>query len=155
MVQALEASLKRLNTDYVDVYWLHAWDFMTPVDEIIRGLDDLVRAGKVLYVGISDTPAWVVAQANTLADPRLVALRRPADPLQPGRPGGRARAAPHGPRPRSGRHSMERAGRRRADRQVRRGRRGQGACRPVGGSLGVAGANCSEAELIQKRLPVG
>ena len=70
MVQALEASLKRLNMDYVDVFWLHAWDFMTPVDEIMRGLDDLVRAGKVLYVGVSDTPAWVVSQANTLAELR-------------------------------------------------------------------------------------
>ena len=70
MVQALEASLKRLNMDYVDVYWLHAWDFMTPVDEVMRGLDDLVRAGKVLYVGVSDTPAWVVSQANTLAELR-------------------------------------------------------------------------------------
>jgi aryl-alcohol dehydrogenase-like predicted oxidoreductase len=67
MVQALEGSLKRLGTDYVDLYWIHAWDFMTPVDEVMRGLDDLVRAGKVLYVGISDTPAWIVAQANTLA----------------------------------------------------------------------------------------
>lgn len=70
MVQALEASLKRLNTDYIDVYWVHAWDFMTPVEEVMRALDDLVRAGKVLYVGVSDTPAWVVAQANTLADLR-------------------------------------------------------------------------------------
>jgi aryl-alcohol dehydrogenase-like predicted oxidoreductase len=67
MVQALEASLKRLNTDYIDLYWVHAWDFLTPVEEVMRGLDDLVRAGKVLYVGISDTPAWLVAQANTLA----------------------------------------------------------------------------------------
>lgn len=70
MVQALEASLKRLKTDYLDLYWVHAWDFMTPVEEVMRGLDDLVRAGKVLYVGISDAPAWVVAQANTLADLR-------------------------------------------------------------------------------------
>ncbi len=70
MVQALEASLKRLRTDYVDLFWVHAWDFLTPVEEVMRGLDDLVRAGKVLYVGISDTPAWVVAQANTLADLR-------------------------------------------------------------------------------------
>lgn len=70
MVQSLEASLKRLRTDYVDLLWLHAWDFMTPVDEVMRGLDDLVRAGKVLYVGISDTPAWVVSQANTMADLR-------------------------------------------------------------------------------------
>jgi aryl-alcohol dehydrogenase-like predicted oxidoreductase len=70
MVQSLEASLQRLKTDYVDLFWVHAWDFMTPVDEVMRGLDDLVRAGKVLYVGISDTPAWIVSQANTLADLR-------------------------------------------------------------------------------------
>ncbi|MEW5989419.1 MAG: aldo/keto reductase [Chloroflexota bacterium] len=70
MVRALEASLKRLNTEYVDLYWLHAWDFTTPVEEVMRGLDDLVRAGKVLYVGISDTPAWIISQANTLAECR-------------------------------------------------------------------------------------
>jgi aryl-alcohol dehydrogenase-like predicted oxidoreductase len=70
MVQSLEASLKRLGTDYVDLFWVHAWDFTTPVEEVMRGLDDLVAAGKVLYVGISDTPAWVVAQANTFADLR-------------------------------------------------------------------------------------
>lgn len=70
MVQALEASLRRLQLDYVDLYWVHAWDSLTPVDEVLRGLDDLVRAGKVLYVGISDTPAWVVSQANTMADLR-------------------------------------------------------------------------------------
>ena len=70
MVQSLEASLKRLGTDYVDLFWVHAWDFTTPVEEVMRGLDDLVASGKVLYVGISDTPAWVVAQANTLADLR-------------------------------------------------------------------------------------
>ena len=67
MVQAVEASLKRLRTDYVDLYWVHAWDQITPVEEVMRGLDDLVRQGKVLYVGISDTPAWWIAQANTLA----------------------------------------------------------------------------------------
>jgi aryl-alcohol dehydrogenase-like predicted oxidoreductase len=67
MVQSLDASLKRLKTDYIDVYWLHVWDFMTPVEEVMRSLDDQVRAGKILYVGISDAPAWVVAQANTLA----------------------------------------------------------------------------------------
>jgi aryl-alcohol dehydrogenase-like predicted oxidoreductase/uncharacterized glyoxalase superfamily protein PhnB len=70
MVQSLEASLRRLNTDYVDLYWLHAWDFTTPVDEIMRALDDMIRAGKVLYVGVSDTPAWIVSQANTLASLR-------------------------------------------------------------------------------------
>jgi aryl-alcohol dehydrogenase-like predicted oxidoreductase len=70
MVQALEASLKQLQTDYVDVYWVHAWDFMTPVEEVMRALDDMVRAGKVLYVGISDAPAWVVSRANMLAELR-------------------------------------------------------------------------------------
>ena len=67
MVQALEASLKRLKTDYIDLYWVHVWDQITPVEEVMRGLDDLVRQGKVLYVGISDAPAWWIAQANTLA----------------------------------------------------------------------------------------
>jgi len=67
MMQAVEASLKRLKTDYIDLYWVHIWDQITPVEEVMRGLDDLVRAGKVLYVGISDTPAWWIAQANTLA----------------------------------------------------------------------------------------
>jgi len=70
MMQSIEASLKRLKTDRIDLFWVHAWDFMTPVDEVMRGLDDLVRAGKVLYIGISDTPAWVVSQANTMADLR-------------------------------------------------------------------------------------
>lgn len=67
MVQAVEASLKRLRTDYIDLYWVHIWDQLTPVEEVMRALDDLVRAGKVLYVGISDAPAWWIAQANTLA----------------------------------------------------------------------------------------
>ena len=67
MVQAVEASLKRLKTDYIDLYWVHIWDQITPVEEVMRGLDDLVRQGKVLYVGISDAPAWWIAQGNTLA----------------------------------------------------------------------------------------
>ncbi len=70
MVQALDASLERLGTDYIDLYWVHAWDFTTPVAEVMRALDDMVRAGKVLHVGISDTPAWIVSRANTLADLR-------------------------------------------------------------------------------------
>jgi len=70
MVQALEASLRRLKTDYVDLYWLHIWDQMTPVDEVMRAFDDLVSQGKVLYAGVSDAPAWWIAQANTLADLR-------------------------------------------------------------------------------------
>jgi aryl-alcohol dehydrogenase-like predicted oxidoreductase len=68
MVRSLEESLTRLQTDYVDLYWVHAWDPMTPVEETMRALDDLVRAGKILYAGISDAPAWVVSRANTLAD---------------------------------------------------------------------------------------
>src|ERR1700689_40925 len=70
MMQALEASLKRLRTDYIDLYWVHFWDGITPVEEVMRGLDDIVRQGKVLYVGISDAPAWWIAQANTLAERR-------------------------------------------------------------------------------------
>ncbi|CAN5568107.1 aldo/keto reductase [soil metagenome] len=70
MLRSVEASLRRLNTDYIDVYWLHAWDFTTPEEEVMRSLDDLVRSGKVLHVGVSDTPAWVVAKSNTLADLR-------------------------------------------------------------------------------------
>ena len=70
MVQAVEASLKRLNTEHIDLLWLHAWDMTTPVEEVMRAFDDLVRAGKVFYIGISDTPAWIIAQANTLASLR-------------------------------------------------------------------------------------
>jgi aryl-alcohol dehydrogenase-like predicted oxidoreductase len=81
MVQTLEASLRRLRTDYVDLLWLHMWDGTTPVAEVVRALDDLVSSGKVLYVGISDTPAWVVSQAVTLADlrgwSRFVAVQAP------------------------------------------------------------------------------
>ncbi len=81
MVQTLEASLRRLRTDYVDLLWLHMWDGMTPVEEVVRALDDLVSSGKVLYVGFSDTPAWVVSQAVTLAElrgwARPVALQLP------------------------------------------------------------------------------
>ena len=70
LVRAVEASLERLGTDHVDLLWVHMWDGMTPVDEVVRALDDLVRAGKVLYVGASDTPAWAVARAVTLAELR-------------------------------------------------------------------------------------
>ena len=70
MMRSVEASLKRLQTDYIDLYWVHIWDQITPVEEIMRGLDDLVRQGKILHVGISDFPAWWIAQANTLASLR-------------------------------------------------------------------------------------
>jgi aryl-alcohol dehydrogenase-like predicted oxidoreductase len=70
MMDAVHASLNRLCTDYIDLYWVHARDFTTPIEEVMRGLDDLVRQGKVLYVGISDTPAWEVSRANMLAELR-------------------------------------------------------------------------------------
>ncbi|MFI9719888.1 aldo/keto reductase [Streptomyces sp. NPDC052396] len=70
LVQSVEASLKRLRTDYLDILWVHARDNFTPVEETMRALDDLVRAGKVLCLGVSDWPAWEIAQANTLAELR-------------------------------------------------------------------------------------
>ena len=70
MMRSVHESLKRLDTEYIDILWLHAWDYLTPVEEVMRGLDDLVRAGKVHYLGISDTPAWIAARANTLAEMR-------------------------------------------------------------------------------------
>ena len=68
MLRSLETSLKRLKTDYVDLYWLHMWDYTTPIEEVMRALDDVVRSGKVHYVGVSDTPAWVASRANTMAE---------------------------------------------------------------------------------------
>lgn len=68
LMRSLEASLKRLNTDYIDLYWVHMWDTVTPVEEMMRALDDAVRAGKVMYIGISNAPAWIVSRAQTLAE---------------------------------------------------------------------------------------
>jgi aryl-alcohol dehydrogenase-like predicted oxidoreductase len=70
MVRSLEQSLKRLKTDRLDLYWVHFPDAVTPIDEIVRGLDDLVSAGKILYVGLSDFPAWRVSAASVLAQLR-------------------------------------------------------------------------------------
>ncbi|MCG8556392.1 MAG: aldo/keto reductase [Proteobacteria bacterium] len=70
IVQQCEASLRRLQTDYIDLYWMHCWDRFTPIEETMRALDDLVASGKVRYVGVSDTPAWKVAQAQVLAELR-------------------------------------------------------------------------------------
>ena len=79
MVRSVEDSLKRLGTDYIDLLYLHAWDFTTPVEEVLRGLDDLVRSGKIVYAGISDAPAWQIARMQTIADLRgwapLIALQ--------------------------------------------------------------------------------
>ncbi|MBV9651954.1 MAG: aldo/keto reductase [Pseudonocardiales bacterium] len=67
---SLETSLRRLRTDYIDVYWVHLWDQHTPIEETMQALDDQVRAGKILYIGISNAPAWVVSRANTLTELR-------------------------------------------------------------------------------------
>jgi aryl-alcohol dehydrogenase-like predicted oxidoreductase len=79
MLSALEASLRRLKTDYVDLYWVHNWDTLTPVEEVMASLDAAVRSGKVRYIGLSDTPAWYVARAQTIAEwrgwERLCALQ--------------------------------------------------------------------------------
>jgi len=69
-VQALEGTLKRLGVDYVDLYWVHAWDQLTPADEVMSSLNDLVRAGKILYVGVSNAPAWIVSYSNAIAQVR-------------------------------------------------------------------------------------
>ncbi len=99
MVGSVEASLRRLNTDYIDLLYLHAWDDPTAGEEVLQAMDDLVRAGKVLYAGISDTPAWQVSRMQAIANLRgwaplvapqieysLVEHRKPA-----GQPGESAR----------------------------------------------------------------
>lgn len=68
MMRSVEASLKRLQTDFIDVLYLHIWDDLTPIDEVLRGIDDLIRQGKVNYAAISDTPAWIVSKGNTTAE---------------------------------------------------------------------------------------
>lgn len=68
--RTVEASLKRLNTDYIDLLYLHMWDSTTPIEEILAALNDLIRSGKVLHIGISDTPAWIVARGNAIAEVR-------------------------------------------------------------------------------------
>jgi len=70
MVKSVEDSLKRMQTDYIDLLYLHMWDFRTPVDEILRAFDDLVRAGKILYIGLSDTPAWQASRMQAIAELR-------------------------------------------------------------------------------------
>lgn len=81
LIRSVESSLQRLNSDYIDLLYLHMWDFTTPIAEVMRGLDDLVRSGKVLYVAFSDTPAWIVSYAVALAEQygwaRPVALQVP------------------------------------------------------------------------------
>jgi aryl-alcohol dehydrogenase-like predicted oxidoreductase len=68
IISSVEASLKRLKTDYIDIFWMHAWDGFSKPEEVLRALDDLVKQGKVLYLGVSDTPAWWVSRANAIAE---------------------------------------------------------------------------------------
>ena len=68
MMRSVEESLKRLKTDFIDILYLHIWDDLTPIDEVMRGLDDLIKQGKVIYAAISDTPAWIVSKGNTIAE---------------------------------------------------------------------------------------
>lgn len=70
--RALDASLKRLATDYIDLYWMHIWDGVTPVEEIVQTLGDLVRAGKIRYYAFSDMPAWLAMKAATIAEERRI-----------------------------------------------------------------------------------
>lgn len=81
MIRSVEASLRRLGTDYLDLFLLHTWDRITPVEEVLRTFDDLVRAGKIRYAGLSDVPAWYASRAQTLADahslPPMISLQLP------------------------------------------------------------------------------
>lgn len=70
MIQSVEGSLKRLGLEYIDILYIHAWDFSTPVDEVMKALEHLVNTGKILHIAVSDTPAWIVARANTISELR-------------------------------------------------------------------------------------
>ena len=124
MRQSVEARLRRLRTDYLDLLWVHAWDYATPVEEVMRGLDDLVRADQVTYVALSDAPAWVASQANTLATLRgWSPVRRPAVRVQPDRAHGGARASA-----------------------------GRGVVRPLGQHLGADGRRCAHWQVHPRLL---
>ncbi len=77
MIRAVEASLTRLGTDYLDLYLLHTWDRITPVEEVVQTFDDLVRAGKIPYAGLSDVPAWYAARAQSIASVPFVTVQIP------------------------------------------------------------------------------
>ncbi len=81
MIGSLNGSLKRLKTDYIDLFFVHFWDFTTPSEEIMRGLDDLVSSGKVLYIGVSNMPAWIIARSDLMAElrgwSRFIAMQAP------------------------------------------------------------------------------
>jgi aryl-alcohol dehydrogenase-like predicted oxidoreductase len=113
---SLDGSLRRLRTDYLAVCWVHVWDRHTPIEETMRALDDEIRAGRILYVGISDTPAWIVSRANTLAEWRGLT---PFAGLQPPAARRRTGSAPDGRGVRDGRGGLGATRRRHPIRQVR------------------------------------
>ena len=141
MFRSVEDSLRRLDTDYIDLLYVHFPDFVTPVEEIVRAFDDLARAGKILYAGLSNFPAWMTARGVTLAELRgwtpisavqfeysLVERSGDRDNLPDGR-GARRR-----------RRAVVAAGRRTADRQVPQQQRGQAdRVESVGARRGRAG----------------
>lgn len=125
MMRSVEASLKRLQTDYIDLYWLHIWDKITPLDEVMRAFDDLVRQGKILHAGVSDMAAWAVARASTLAELRgwtpFVGLQIEYSLIERT---SRARTNPDGRGARAGSDGLVATGGGRVDGQVRRGQGG-------------------------------
>ena len=138
LINACENSLRRLQTDYIDLYWLHIWDTNTPIEETMAALDDLVRAGKVRYLGVSDTPAWKIAEANlTAAFPRLVVVHRAADRVLAAPTHRRTGTGSDGRRIRPRDHAVVTARWRCAQRQVhtKQRRPTQGRSRRVGGGV--------------------
>ncbi len=107
IIAACENSLRRLQTEYIDLYWLHNWDVHTPIDETLAALEDLVRAGKVRYLGVSDTPAWKIAEANVhRALPWLVRVHWAADRVLPARADRRTGTRADGSRVRPRHHAV-------------------------------------------------
>ena len=131
IVAACEKSLRRLQTDYIDLYWLHNWDVHTPIEETMAALDDLVRAGKVRYIGVSDTPAWKVAEANVTARFRgwspFIGLQIEYSLLERTV---EQELVPMALRARARHHALVAAQERRAQRQVHAGERRPGEGRP-------------------------
>ena len=120
--RALEGSLHRLGTDYIDLYWLHVWDQVTPAEEVLQTLVDLVRAGKIRYFGLSDMPAWYATQLAT-PGPRPCGARpgSHAARILAGSPHSRNRVRARRPRLRHGHYALEPVGRRFSNRQIRAG----------------------------------
>ncbi len=119
IIESVEASLRRLQADHIDLLQVHEWDGQTPLEETLSALDDLVRAGKVRYVGCSNYTAWQLVKAMGIADAaRIRAVREPADPLHAAGARGRVRAAARGARPGAGHAGLEPDRRRAAVGQV-------------------------------------